>query len=356
MRLPMLTLLITTLSCGAATPSTPTPTKAASPVTQRADADDNAVVASFDGGTLTRKELVNYLGVSLIRLEADYQTQKYDAERNGLNELLAEKLLEAEAARTGAASVDALLQTEVSDKIPAPSEADVQKFYAMMKRRLNDAPLAAVRDKIEAELVNRARAERFEAYITQVRDRYKVEISLPSPDLPRIPVSADDDPFLGPVDAAVTIIQFAEFQCPFCGRAKEAIDQLLKNYPKDVRLVVRDFPLGFHDRAIPAAIAANCAGVQGKYFEMYDKMMSDQRSLSDIDLRAHADALGLDIAAWTACRADPAQEAEVRKDMEDGAKVGVTGTPAFFVNGIMISGAQPYSAFEQLVEQELANR
>lgn len=354
MRIPMLTLLITTLSCGAATPSTTT--EASPSVTQPVGAGDDTVVASFDGGTLTRKALVDYLGVSLIRLEADYQTQKYDAERNGLNELLAEKLLEAEAARTGAASVDALLETEVSDKIPAPSEAEVQQFYAMMKRRLNNAPLATVRDKIEAELQNRARAERFEAYITQVRDKYKVNISLASPDLPRIPVSADDDPFLGPADAAVTIIQFAEFQCPFCGRAKEAIDQLLKNYPNDVRVVVRDFPLGFHDRAIPAAIAANCAGVQGKYFEMYDKMMADQRSLSDIDLRAHADALNLDIPAWINCRADPSQEAEVRKDMEDGAKVGVTGTPAFFVNGIMLSGAQPYSAFERLVEQELANR
>jgi protein-disulfide isomerase len=225
-----------------------------------------------------------------------------------------------------------------------------------MKRKLRGMPLEQVRPQVVGELLNRAKAERFEAYLAQVRDRYKVDVSLPRPQIPRIPVSVDDDPYKGPEDAPITIVQFAEFQCQFCGRAKETIDKLLENYPTQIRMVFRDFPLGFHDRAVPAAVAANCAGSQGKYFEMYDLLMTNQRALSDIDLRGHARTIGLDIDAWIACRANPEQTQEVMKDMADGAAVGVTGTPAFFVNGIMVSGAQPYSAFEEIILRELANQ
>jgi len=355
MRFSFLALIIATISCAAA--PTPDGSSNNTPTAQAATGEDpNEVVAEFEGGSLTRADLNDYLGVTLIRLEAEYQTQRFDAERNGLDEMLAEKLLEAEAIKTGAGTVEVLLEREVTSKIPAPTEEQVQQFYGMMKRRMGNTPLEAVRAQVEAEITNRAKAERFQAYLTQVRDQYKVNVTLPKPELPRIPVSADDDPFLGPEDAAVTIIQFAEFQCPYCGRAKEAIDQLMAKYPKDVRVVFRDFPLGFHDRAVPAAVAANCAGEQDNYWGMYNALMSNQRALAESDLREHAIALNLDLAAWTKCRADPAQEAEVMKDLEDGSKVGVTGTPAFFINGIMLSGAQPYSAFEEIVERELANR
>ena len=133
----------------------------------------------------------------------------------------------------------------------------------------------------------------------------------------------------------------------------QQVDKVLETYGDDVRMVFRDFPLSFHDRAIPAAVAANCAGEQGKYWEMHDKMMSDQRSLSDSDLMAHATSLELDIAKWETCRSKPEQTAEVMKDFEDGQAVGVSGTPAFFINGIMISGAQPFEEFKRIIDGEL---
>jgi protein-disulfide isomerase len=170
-------------------------------------------------------------------------------------------------------------------------------------------------------------------------------------------VDIDDDAILGEEDAPVTIIEFSDYQCPYCGRFfRETLPQIKSKYidTGKVRLIFRDFPLSFHPNAEPAAIAANCAGEQGKYYEFHDKIFENQASLSDASYRQWAEELGLDVAAWEACREDPDQRAEVRKDFLDGQNAGVRGTPAFFINGKLVSGAQPYSVFEQLIEAELS--
>jgi protein-disulfide isomerase len=191
------------------------------------------------------------------------------------------------------------------------------------------------------------------AYLDKLFVDYGVELKFQYPDVPRIAVSVDDDPFLGAEDAPVTIIQFAEFQCPYCGRAGESVDQVMKEYEGKIKMVFRDFPLSFHDRAVPAAVAANCGGEQGKYWEMHKQMMANQSALSESDLEGYATKSGLDISKWQECRKDPKQEAEVQKDFEDGSKVGVTGTPAFFINGIMFSGAIPFEQFKEIIDREL---
>ena len=176
---------------------------------------------------------------------------------------------------------------------------------------------------------------------------------LPFPDLPRIAVSVDDDPMMGVKDAPITIVQFAEYQCPYCGKAGESIDRVMEEYAGKVQMVYRDFPLSFHPRAVPAAVAANCAGEQDKYWEMHKLLMSNQRALEEGDLVAHAQTLELDMAKWNTCREDPAQAAEVQADMEAGAEAGVSGTPAFFINGIMLSGALPFEQFKEVIDREL---
>ena len=215
--------------------------------------------------------------------------------------------------------------------------------------------LDEVRPAIVGEIKRRATAERFETFMGEMREAYAVKTSLQAPEMPRIPVSADDDPFIGPEDAPVTIVQFAEFQCPYCGRAKEVIDQVMERYDGKIKMVYRDFPLSFHDRAIPAAIAANCAGEQGQYWPMFDALMSNQRALADSDLTGHATKIGLDLDKWNTCRKDPAQAAEVQKDFEDGTKAGVQGTPAFFINGIFLNGAVPLEQFTTIIDAELAD-
>ena len=118
-------------------------------------------------------------------------------------------------------------------------------------------------------------------------------------------------------------------------------------------MVFRDFPLDFHAQAIPAAVAANCAGEQGKYWEMHKKMMAQQYALEESNLVSYATEINLDLEKWHTCRKDPAQTAEVKKDQADGAKVGVSGTPAFFINGILLSGALPFEQFQEIIDLEL---
>jgi protein-disulfide isomerase len=249
---------------------------------------------------------------------------------------------------------DALLKAEVEDKAPKPTEAEIKELYDANARKLRGAPLEQVRPDIEKAVRQRKQAERYMAFVDELKTKYKVVTQLPYPELPRFPVSVDDDPAEGPADAPVTIVQFAEFQCPYCGKARESINKVKEAYPGKVRFVFRDFPLGFHDRAIPAAVAANCAEKQGKYWPMHDELMSNQRALEDADLERVAKDVGLNLSDWQACRQDPSMRAEVEKDMADGAKIGVTGTPAFFINGVMLSGAQPYERFKAIIDRELA--
>ena len=313
----------------------------------------DAVVASWNGGQITYGELTEELGVKLVQIEVEYLTNKYNAESQGLDQLVIGKLLEAEATAAGKADVETLLKDEVESKVAAPTEAELREFYAVMQRQLRGAAYEDVRDRLAMEVLRRKQSELFSTYIDGLRTKYGLKDNLPAPNLPRIPVSVDDDPSMGPADAKVTIVQFAEYQCPYCGKAGESVDKVMEVYGDDVRMVFRDFPLSFHPRAVPAAVAANCAGEQGKYWEMHNRLMSNQRALEDADLTAHAEALQLDLSKWNTCREDPAQAAEVMKDFEDGSAVGVTGTPAFFINGIMISGAQPFEEFKRIIDAEL---
>lgn len=161
----------------------------------------------------------------------------------------------------------------------------------------------------------------------------------------------------GNENAPVTIVEFSDYECPFCGRFyTQSYLQIKTKYidTGKVKYVFRDFPLSFHVQAEPAAIAANCAGEQGKYYEFHDELFANQGSLGTAYYRQVAQKLGLDITAWEACLVNPEQKQEVLKDFRDGQAAGVKGTPAFFVNGQLISGAQPYQVFEQLIEAALA--
>lgn len=315
--------------------------------------DLGATVATWDGGAVVYGDLYGDVKGQLIRAEVEYLTAKYQTESQALESKVMEALLEAETKKQGLENVEALLKKEIEDKVGEPTEEEMQAFYQVMQRQLRGAPYDAVKPQVAAEVTRRKQTEVFGAYIEGLKATYNVKVELPFPELPRIPVSVDDDPSIGPEDAPITIVQFAEYQCPYCGKAGEAVDQVMEKYGDKVRMVYRDFPLSFHPRAIPAAVAANCAGDQGKYWEMHKLLMSDQRALEDADLTAHATTLQLDLAKWNTCREDPAQAAEVQKDFEDGQAAGVSGTPAFFINGVMLSGAQPYSEFERIIEREL---
>lgn len=331
--------------------STPIPPVNAVP----AGINENATVATWSGGSLTYAEGTEPAKGQLIQMEAEYLLNSHKAAKQGIEQTIYEKIFEEEMKKQGFSSQEELLKKEVEDKAEAPSPVEIAEMYEQFKSRLQGMTLEQATPLISQQLMQQKQGERFQAYLEELKEAYKIEIKLPFPDLPRQKVSADDDPFLGTDGAPVEIIQFAEFQCMYCAKALPVVDQLLEAYPGKIKMVYRDFPLGFHDRAIPAAIAANCATEQGKYWEMHKKLMENQSALQETHFVQHATDLGLDLDKWNACRQNPASEAEVRKDMEDAAAVGVTGTPAFFVNGIMLSGALPFEEFKEVIDRELQN-
>jgi protein-disulfide isomerase len=161
-------------------------------------------------------------------------------------------------------------------------------------------------------------------------------------------------PQRGPSTAKVTIVEFTDFQCPFCGRVIPTLDQLLRDYPNDVRILFRHNPLPFHNNAAPAAEAAVAAEMQGKFWEMHDKLFADQNDLERPALELHAVELGLDLTAFRAALAAHAGKARVDEDLALGRRLGVRGTPSFFIDGRPVMGAQPLAAFKQIIDDELA--
>lgn len=179
----------------------------------------------------------------------------------------------------------------------------------------------------------------------------------PSPQQsPRASVSADNDPVKGLGGAPVTIIEFSDFECPYCARFfEQTLSQIEEKYIKTgkVKLVFRDFPLPFHRNAQKAHQAAECADEQDKFWEYHDLLFENYQSLSEENLKNYAESIGLNMTEFNECLNSEKMLSEVQKDLNDGSQYGVSGTPTFFINGIKLVGAQPYSAFEQIIEQEL---
>tara|TARA_Y100000310_G_scaffold89923_1_gene87062 strand:- start:23139 stop:23921 length:783 start_codon:yes stop_codon:yes gene_type:complete len=168
----------------------------------------------------------------------------------------------------------------------------------------------------------------------------------------------DDDAVKGDKNAPVTIVEFSDYECPFCARFySQTLKQIDEKYIKTgkVKLIYRDFPLSFHTQAQKAAEAAECAGEQGKYYDMHDKLFESGVKGGVASFKTYAQEIGLDTSKFNTCLDTGAQAQEVQKDFLDGQQAGVQGTPGFFVNGVSVSGAQPFQVFEQLIEAELSS-
>ena len=186
---------------------------------------------------------------------------------------------------------------------------------------------------------------------------------LPSPSKPqpaaRVSVSTENDAIKGQTNAPVTILEFSDYQCPFSARFySQVLPEIEKNYVKTgkARFVYRDYPLPFHQNAQKAAEASECAAEQGKFWEYHDTLFENQKDLETASLKKYAKNLGLDTAKFDSCLDSGKMASEVKKDTEDAAKYGVSGTPCFFVNGWRVSGAMPYNSFEEMIEKELKKK
>src|SRR5262249_53584424 len=159
----------------------------------------------------------------------------------------------------------------------------------------------------------------------------------------RVPI--DGSPVMGNSSALVTMVEFSDYQCPFCSRANATVNQLEKDYGDKLRLVMKQNPLPFHEHAKSAALAAMAAGLQGKYWEMHEKLFANQQALDDANIAHYAEQIGLDVAKWKEAMKSPKLEQSIHKDQALAASLGATGTPAFFINGRKLVGAQPIESF-----------
>ncbi|HBX68198.1 MAG TPA: hypothetical protein DEH25_02100 [Chloroflexi bacterium] len=188
------------------------------------------------------------------------------------------------------------------------------------------------------------------------QEQAAVQGAEPTPEFQRYDVPIDDDPILGPEQAAITIIEFSDYECPYCRKWHQEVWPLLQaEYGDQIRLVYRDFPLtSIHSNASPAAVAANCAGEQDKYWEFNDKLFAMKLNLGKTTYQTYAEELGLDMPAFNECLDSGRYVDEVEADYQYAANLGIRSTPTFFVNGIPVVGAQPFDMFKSLIDQELA--
>lgn len=280
----------------------------------------------------------------LIRLEQE----AYQLKSQALEEAIAAKLIEQEAAKRGV-SVEELERSEINSKVEEPSDLQVEAFYEQQKARIRQ-PLEAVRPQVKELLANiRQRDLRME-FVETLRESAEVRVLL---DAPRLPVNLDGAPMKGPDDAPIMIVEFSDFQCPFCRRVQPTIAELQSKYGDKIRWSFKDLPLiSIHPEAQKAAEAARCAGDQEKFWEYRAKMFANTEINADLHTQT-AEELGLDQPKFQECLESGRYAEAVQADSEEAAAMGISGTPAFLINGVLLSGAQPLEAFEQVIDREL---
>ena len=240
----------------------------------------------------------------------------------------------------------------VSQQIDAAggvSEEEISAYYEANKDQMGGTSFEDIRDRIETFL----RAKVASELLADLREQAGAVVLL---EPPRLEVEAIG-PAKGPDDAAVTIIEFSDFQCPYCERVLPTIAQILEKYPTQVRFVFRHLPLHrIHDRAQPAAEAAVCAGNQDKFWDYHDVLFDNSRALSDEDLERYAADMDLEMEVFKRCVSERESQQMVDVDAAVAESLGLTGTPAFFVNGIPLTGAQPLEKFSAIIDEELARQ
>jgi predicted DsbA family dithiol-disulfide isomerase len=298
-----------------------------------------------------RQELES-IELKRLQFEAELARGRSSAIENALEAFVTEKLLAAEAKKQNV-SRDELVQAEVDAKVPFPSDQVVERFWNENAGRINMTKEQAL-PQIRLYLRQQDRDRVMSEYLERLKTAYKVE-SFFEPH--RTEVAIDSHPTLGPAQAPITIVEFSDFECPYCGSLFPTLKEIEKRYQDQVRIVYRQFPLTqIHPNAQKAAEASLCAHEQQKFWEFHDAMFTDQRNLSIAALKEKAVQLRLNPEQFNGCLDNGKYVGAVQKDVAEGQKVGLTGTPALFINGRYLNGAQPYEEIAKIIDDELRRR
>lgn len=313
-------------------------------------ADTTKELAKVGDLTITEADIADEIAGQLVRIN----NELYSVKKRAVDSVIANYLIDQEAKKRGMTR-EQLLKQEVTDKTPAVTDAEIQKIYDANKSRLGGKKLEDIKPQILQQMQNHAQQQQQEAFVQELRKKAAVKMFLKPPILS---VDTDGAPVRGSANAPITIVEFSDFQCPYCARAQAELVKIRDTYKDKVKIVYKDFPLSIHNNAHKAAEAARCIFEQDqkRYWEYHDMLFSKRSELGQDNLKKYAADLKFDTAKFNKCLDSDKYAAAVNKDMADGLKVGVSGTPAFLINGRFMSGAQPFSAFQEVIDEELASQ
>jgi protein-disulfide isomerase len=323
------------------------PNDAATP----ASGDLPNVLATIGDEEITMADVRARVGDNLDQMEARYRQTQYKLVNNTLQEILRERVLLAEAKRQGK-TADQLVAAEIGGSLE-PSEVDIAAWYQENPSRTGGRALEQIKPQIADYLRNERQKQAVAKLEARLNEERKVSVRL---EPYRLHLNNAGAPSMGPENAPVTLVEFSDFDCPYCGRFHPTLKRLSEKFGDQLRIVYRQYPIiNLHPNAFKAAEASLCANEQGKFWEMHDLMFQEQGRLSVAELKVKAGRIGLDQKRFDECLNTGRFTEQVQEDQKEGGRAGVTGTPALFVNGVIVEGgAVSLDVVAQAIEKELA--
>lgn len=307
----------------------------------QSDQDPKGVVAKVGGANLTYADLEKSQGGKLLQAQYQY----YLNERKALEDLIDSQLLADEAHKRNI-TVDQLLDTVVYKDVKDPTEDQLEVYYEGLDTK---EPYAAIRNDVLQHIRELRRAKARTAFVDNLRQQAQINVLLMPPIADVNIAKAYTN---GAPDAQVTLVEFADYECPYCQKVNPQIQQMKKEYGDKLTIVYKDFPLPMHHSSEKAAEAARCAGEQGKFWQYHDVLFYSKQLEVDA-LKEHARVINLDVDRFDTCLDSGSQAAAVKKDLEEAEGLGLTGTPSFFVNGHFFSGVVDIGTLKDMVNQQL---
>lgn len=314
----------------------------------------NETIATFDGGSISQKDVEknNEQEFFEIRLK-EYQLRQQAAFENAREHIFA-----AEAKKHDM-TVDKYVETEMARRRGAVGEEQIRAFYEQNKKRINQ-PFAIVKDRIRQQLINNNEKGAHDSLTAELFKAYHFKFNLKEPVAPKINIKNDGKPFWGKSDAKVVITEFSDFECPYCRQMQPDVQRLKAEYAGKIKWVFRNFPLDFHPQAMPAHIAAHCAGEQNKYFDFQKHTFEIPYKGNSLDMSPRAlqniaHAIGLNMPKYEQCIQDKDGKirSEIVADIQYAQKVGVRGTPTIFINGVLYQQERSYEAMKEAIDKLL---
>lgn len=298
--------------------------------------------------TLTEKEIMSGIGADIYEKENEI----FEIKKNKIKTVLLEKFMEADPNKKGMSNDD-YMNKYIANKVKV-GEKEIEAFIAE-KKIPKEQIVPEVKDRIKQILEMEGKRKAVDEWLATKIGKEPVQVFMNKPRRPTFDIKLGDAPTVGDKAAKVTIVEFSDFQCPYCQKGAEVIGQLKKKYGNKVQIAFKNFPLPFHNQAKDAAVAGLCAKDQGvEYFwKMHDAMFAAQDKLDIPSLKATAVKLGLKAAEFDKCLDEKKHLAKVDADYQEGQGIEVKSTPTFFINGQILLGAQPIEVFSELIDEAL---